>query len=81
MLELIGASGYPRQLDYAPSLNARLGAFCDREKHGCTNTARLELAELAHETEHMHSGWVPAYPRPSPSPSGTHALGLGACLP
>ena len=41
LLELIGASGYPRQLRYATSLNARLDAFCEHEERGCTDTARL----------------------------------------
>ena len=49
-LLIAGASGYPRQLEYARTLNAHLDRFCAQERGGgggCSEAQRLELAELA----------------------------------
>ena len=38
LLELVGASGYPRQLQYARGLNADLDAFCQAGTPACSPT-------------------------------------------
>ena len=72
LLELIGASGYPRQLGYARALNRHIDEFCAKEPNGCSATARLELAELAHETHHANSGWAKAFPAGEDKPHVKH---------
>lgn len=73
LLELVGASGYPRQLEYAKSLNHHIDAFCTTHvPGGCSAAVRLELAELAHETHHANSGWAKAFPAGEDKPHVKH---------
>ena len=72
LLELVGASGYPRQLGYAKALNRHIDEFCAKEPDGCSAAARLELAELAHETHHANSGWAKAFPAGEDKPHVRH---------
>ena len=72
LLELVGASGYPRQLKYAHWLNSHLDSFCQQQGNGCSRTNRLELSELVHETHHAHTGWVKAFPTGEDKPHMAH---------
>ena len=78
LLELVGANGYPRQAEYAKALNRHLDDFCDREDEDCgghedededdededdaEDDAKLELAEMVHETQHASLGWSRVFP-------------------
>uniref|UniRef100_A0A7S0LEB2 Tubulin--tyrosine ligase-like protein 9 n=1 Tax=Coccolithus braarudii TaxID=221442 RepID=A0A7S0LEB2_9EUKA len=73
LLELVGANGYPRQNEYAASLNAHLDQFCSQggsapKKPKCPPHAKLEIAEMVHETHHASAGWYKIYPKHVESP-------------